>query len=113
MGSLASELRHRVVIQQYVDQRDQYNNSTGKVWSEYKTLWGKLSGFSGKDLIAAKAAGSEVIARLKLRKRDDITTEMRVLFKGKAYQITSPPMPDDRDGNTYMTLMLSLAEEPL
>lgn len=110
MKSLASELRHRVRIQHYVDQRDQYNNSTGKDWIDYKTLWGKFSGFSAKDLIAAKAASSEVIARLKLRKRDDITTEMRVIFKDQIYQITSPPMPDDGDGNTYMTLMLSLSE---
>jgi len=110
MNSLARELRHRVTVQEYTESRDQFNNSTGKAWVTYKTLWGKLSGFSGKDLIAAKAAGSEVIARLKLRKREDITTEMRVQFKGKIYQITSPPMPDDVDGNTYMTLMLSLVE---
>ena len=110
MSSLASELRHRVEVLEYAESRDQFNNSNGKAWATYKTLWGKLSGFSGKDLIAAKAAGSEVIARLKLRKREDITTEMRVQFKGKIYQITSRPMPDDLNGNTYMTLMLSLVE---
>ena len=110
MSSLASELRHRVEVLEYAESRDQFNNSNEKAWTTYKTLWGKLSGFSGKDLIAAKAAGSEVIARLKLRKREDITTKMRVQFKGKIYQITSPPMPDDLNGNTYMTLMLSLVE---
>jgi len=110
MNSIASELRHRVTVQEFVESRDQFNNSTGKAWVMYKTLWGKLSSFSGKDLIAAKAAGTEVVARLKLRKREDITTQMRVQFKGKTYQITSPPMPDDIDGNTYMTLMLSFVE---
>lgn len=53
MSSIASELRHRVTVQEFVESRDQFNNSTGKAWVTYKTLWGKLSGFSGKDLIHA------------------------------------------------------------
>ncbi|WP_180007716.1 phage head closure protein [Acinetobacter sp. YH16057] len=56
----------------------------------------------------AKAAGSETTARLKLRKRDDIDSSMRVLFDGQTFQIVSPPKPDNENGRIYMTLELSL-----
>ncbi|AXY57272.1 head-tail adaptor protein [Acinetobacter chinensis] len=110
MGYIANELRHRVQIQHFVEQRDGFNNVTSKEWETYKTLWGKISSFSGKDLIAAQAAGSQMTARLKLRKRSDITTEMRVLHGEVIYQIVSPPQPDDINGNIYMTVMLSVTE---
>ena len=65
---------------------------------------------SVKDSINAKAAGSETTARLKLRKRKDIDSGMRVLFDGQTFQIVSPPKPDNENGRIYMTLELSLVE---
>lgn len=78
--------------------------------TEFKKLWGKLDFLSVKDSINAKAAGSETTARLKLRKRKDIDTGMRVLFDGQTFQIVSPPKPDNENGRIYMTLELSLVE---
>ena len=52
----------------------------------------------------------ETTARLKLRKRKDIDTGMRVLFDGQTFQIVSPPKPDNENGRIYMTLELSLVE---
>ena len=72
-------LRHRVTIQHKTTVYDEYNYET-EAWTEYKKLWSKLEFLSVKDSINAKAAGSETTARLKLRKRGDIHTGMRVLF---------------------------------
>jgi SPP1 family predicted phage head-tail adaptor len=63
-----------------------------------------------KDSLTAKAAGSQTTARLKLRKRDDIDTSMRVLFDEQTFQIVSPPKPDNENSRIYMTLELSLVE---
>lgn len=109
MAQRAGELCHRVAIQQKTTVYDEYNYET-EAWTEFKRLWGKLDFLSVKDSINAKAAGSETTARLKLRKRKDIDTGMRVLFDGQTFQIVSPPKPDNENGRIYMTLELSLVE---
>lgn len=107
MAQRAGELCHRVTIQHKTTVYDEYNYET-EDWTEYKKLWSKLELLSVKDSLNAKAAGSEITARLKLRKRDDIDSGMRVLFDGQTFQIVSPPKPDNENGRIYMTLELSL-----
>ena len=97
------------IIEKFTTTYDEYNYET-EAWTEFKKLWGKLDFLSVKDSINAKAAGSETTARLKLRKRDDIDSSMRILFDGQAFQIVSPPKPDNENGRIYMTLELSLVE---
>jgi len=109
MAQRAGELCHRVTIQYKTTVYDDYNHET-EAWTEYKKLWSKLEFLSVKDSINAKAAGSQTTARLKLRKRDDIDSSMRVLFDGQTFQIVSPPKPDNENGRIYMTLELSLVE---
>ena len=109
MAQRAGELYHRVTIQHKTTTYDEYNYET-EAWIEYKKLWGKIDFLSVKDGLTAKAAGSETTARLKLRKRDDIDTGMRVLFDGQTFQTVSPPKPDNENGRIYMTLELSLVE---
>lgn len=107
MAQRAGELCHRVTIQHKTTVYDEYNYET-EAWTEYKKLWSKVTFLSVKDGLTAKAAGSETTARLKLRKRSDIDTGMRVLFDGQTFQIVSPPKPDNENGRIYMTLELSL-----
>lgn len=109
MSQRAGELCHRVTIQHKTTVYDEYNYET-EAWTEFKRLWGKISFLSVKDGLTAKAAGSETTARLKLRKRDDIDSCMRVSFDGQTFQIVSPPKPDNENGRIYMTLELSLVE---
>ncbi|WP_347464236.1 phage head closure protein [Acinetobacter thermotolerans] len=109
MAQRAGELCHRVTIQHKTTVYDEYNYET-EAWTEYKKLWSKVTFLSVKDGLTAKAAGSETTARLKLRKRKDIDSGMRVLFDGQTFQIVSPPKPDNENGRIYMTLELSLVE---
>lgn len=107
MGISAGELCHRVTIQSKTVTYDENNYET-ETWSEFKKLWAKVEFLSVKDSINAKASGSQTTARLKLRKRSDITTEMRVLWDGYTFQIVSPPKPDNVNGKIYMTLELAV-----
>lgn len=107
MGRKAGELRHRVEIQKKTGGRDDNNYPTPEVWETYKKLWSKLTPLSARDLIAAQAAQSETIARLKINYRTDIDTEMRVISKGRIYAITSPALDDPESGNEYCTFTLS------
>lgn len=109
MSQRAGELCHRVTIQHKTTTYDEYNYET-EAWTDFKELWSKLEFLSVKDSINAKASGSETTARLKLRKRTDITTLMRVVWSGQTFQIVSPPKPDNENAKIYMTLELSLVE---
>ena len=109
MSRRAGELCHRVTVQHKTTTYDEYNYET-EAWTEFKKLWGKIEFLSVKDSLTAKAAGSETTARLKLSKRDDIDSSMRVLFDGQTFQIVSPPKLDNENGRIYMTLELSLVE---
>jgi len=109
MTQRAGELCHRVTIQHKTTVYDEYNYET-EAWADFKPLWGRITFLSVKDGLTAKAAGSEATARLRLRKRKDIDTGMRVLFDGQTFQIVSPPKPDNENGRIYMTLELSLVE---
>lgn len=104
---LAQELCHRVTIQSKTVTYDENNYET-ETWAEFKKLWAKVEFLSVKDAINAKASGSQTTARLKLRQRSDINTEMRVLWDGYIFQIVSPPKPDNVNGKIYMTLELAV-----
>lgn len=108
MGQRAGELLHRVTIQHKITPVDENNNELEPIWSEYKKLWSKVEFLSVKDTLTAKAVGSETNARLKIRKRTDITTEMRVLWKDQTFQIVSPPKPDNENAEIYVTFELKL-----
>ena len=109
--SLASELRHRVVIQVKGPNRNADGYPTSVDWTEYKKLWAKVTHLSGKDLIAAQANQSKVVARLKLRYRKDINTTMRVVYKDQIYAIDSQALEDNNSGNEYITFLLSRGVE--
>lgn len=111
-GISAGELCHRVVIQRNLNEdRDEYGHEQPANWQVFLTLWAKVSPLSAKDLIAAQAAQSQVIARLKIRYRTDIDSDMRVVFRGETYAIDSPALNDDETGNIYSTFLLSKGVE--
>jgi|GEM_PF-392645 len=108
----AGELCHRVVIQRNVStERDEYNHEKPADWQVFLTLWAKVTPLSARDLFAAQAAQSQVVARLKIRYRTDIDSSMRVIFRGETYSIDSPALNDDETGNIYSTFLLSKGVE--
>ena len=112
MGIAAGELRHRVTIQAYADGgRDEDGFPTPSTWTDYVQLWAKITPLSSRDLIAAQAAQSEVVARMVVRHRTDITTDMRVVHRGRIYHIASEGLDDNENGLIYTTFQLSSGVE--
>lgn len=110
MAVSAGELRHRVIIQQYISagrDADGFDLSFG--WAQYVKVWAKVTPLSTKDLLSAQAAQSEVTARMKLRYRTgtDIDTTMRVIWKGRIFAIDSQGLDDNDTGMEYTTFNLS------
>lgn len=111
MTQNAGELRHRIMVQHFTSGRDEDGYPIPEQWVDYMPLWAKVTHLSGKDLIAAQASNSKIVARLKIRYREDIDTTMRVVYDNKIYSITGEPMPDAENGKIYMTIMLSAGIE--
>ncbi|WP_151742888.1 MULTISPECIES: phage head closure protein [unclassified Acinetobacter] len=107
MADLTPELCHRVTIQHYVaGGRDEDGFPIESSWQEYKKLWAKVTPHSAKDLMAAQADQSQVVARMKIRYREDINTEMQVIWKGRTFSIQSQALDDNETGNIYCTFLL-------
>lgn len=104
----AGELRHRITVQSITDGgRDEDGFEIESAWSDYIKLWAKITPLSSKDLISAQADQSEVVARMKIRYREDIDTTMRVIWKGRIFAISSQALDDNETGVTYSTFNLS------
>lgn len=102
----ASKLRHRITIRKM----DNTNNDYGEItnaWQDYLTLWADFKPLSVNAIVSSKAEGSKVIARCVIRYRRDIDETMQVLHEGTLYNIDGMPLPDDKTGKEYLTLMLT------
>lgn len=112
MTGLASELRHKVVIQTKVEGgRDEDGYELPNAWTTYKKLWAKVTPVAARDLAITQSELTEITARLKIRYRTDINTTMRVIWKDKIYSIQSEGLDDNVDGYTYTTFNLSSGVE--
>lgn len=84
--------QHRVRIQRLTDAQD----STGQPsqqWSDVATVWAEISLQSGVELVRANAEQAIVKANIRIRWRTGVTTAMRALCGGAAYNILTV-LPD-------------------
>lgn len=84
----SEELKHKVVIQKYVNIVND-NGFEEEIWEDYKTVWASVSNLYGREYFAAAAVQAEKTVKFTIRYTDEIDTSMRILFKGKQYNITS------------------------
>lgn len=101
----AGKLRHRIKIYEQMQSR----SKTGAVaikWEHILTIWGQFVPLSAKDVLTAKASGSQTVARLTIRYRGDIHSGQRVEHLGKHYEIDGEPLADNKSGLEYLTLTL-------
>lgn len=103
----AGRLRHRLAILFLTTEQNPVTGEMDKVWSEMETVWGSFDPYSTKDYIAAGSMQEQTLARAVIRYRDDVTSGMRILFRGNPYNIVGPPLPDPESGLEYLTLMLA------
>lgn len=97
-------LRHSVQLQERTDAQ---NGTTGEMqttWTTIATPWANISPMSGREFLAAGAEQSEVRGRITIRYRDDVTADMRIVYRGKYYNILAV-LPDNESGIEHLTLM--------
>ncbi|MFP6811885.1 MAG: phage head closure protein [Moraxella sp.] len=106
MALAAGKLRQRIIIRKQTDTPNDYGEPVGD-WQDHLTLWADFKPLSVNAIVSSKAEGSKVVARCVIRYRRDIDETMQVIHEGTLYNIDGMPLPDDKTGKEYLTLMLT------
>lgn len=105
MSIEAGRLRHKIELQKPV--RSQ--SSTGEMtttWTHVADLWASIEPLSAREFIAAQSIQSKVLARITIRHTSQIAADMRIVYRGKIYNIEGI-LPDKESGLEYFTLPVS------
>lgn len=87
-GMAISELRHRITFQKFTTVVNE-NGFETEVWEDYKTVWASVSNLTGREYYEAAAVQREETVKFTIRYLTGLTTDMRILFQDKQYNITS------------------------
>ncbi|MFR1708876.1 MAG: phage head closure protein [Clostridium sp.] len=82
------ELRHRIALQKFSTTINE-NGFEVEDWVEIKTVWAAVSNLKGKEFFEAATVQAEKTVKFTIRFIDCIDESVRILFKGKIYNITS------------------------
>lgn len=100
------KLRHRVTLQKVARVRDMATGGWRDAWVDHDKVWAGVEPLSAREFIAAQASQSEVTARIQIRYRSDVDATMRILYRGKVYNIHGV-LADPTSGLEYLTLPVS------
>lgn len=82
------DLRHRVTLQNLTSNV----NAAGfevEDWEDAATVWAAATNLHGREYFAAAAVQAENTVKFTIRYLPGIDTTMRILFRGKPYNITA------------------------
>ena len=81
------ELRHRITLEKLMATTNE-NGFEIEDWIEIKTVWAAVTNLKGKEFFEAAAVQAQKTVKFTIRFLDGLDESMRVLFKGKIYNIT-------------------------
>lgn len=81
-------LRERVTIQQATEVRNRLGETT-QTWSTFVERWASVDGLSGREVLLSGQQQTEVTHRVRMRYVDGLTQQMRLLWRGRVFEITS------------------------
>jgi SPP1 family predicted phage head-tail adaptor len=102
----AGQLRHHVTVQRIGYTQDPITGEMSPSWLDVMKVWASIEPLSAREFIAASASQSEVSARIVIRYQLGITSAMRVVHRGKIYNIEGV-LADKVSGQDYLTLPVS------
>jgi SPP1 family predicted phage head-tail adaptor len=86
----AGKLRHVITYQSKTQSLDEYGGPV-ETWATFATVRAAVSPLIGKDMIASMASQSTAEARVNHRFVTGITSAMRILWDGVAYEVVGEP----------------------
>lgn len=95
----AGTLKDRITIQRHTQAQDEWGSLIpgSEAWQEVAKIWSDVKHPSGLGAIKADADVSIVRASIRIRRRTDVDSGMRVLFGGAVYDIKAVLPGPSRD----------------
>jgi phage head-tail adaptor, putative, SPP1 family len=84
----SEELKNRITLQ-ILETITNENGFEVEAWTDFKDLWASVTNLHGREYFEASAVHTENTVKFNIRYTDEIDTTMRILFKGKQYNINS------------------------
>jgi len=89
-------MRHRITFQQYVSTEDELGQQIGQ-WTDFWTCWAMIKTIQGREYFAAGAERNEGTIRFIIRYTPGIDPAMRIVYKGRIFDIESVINDDERN----------------
>jgi len=83
----SGKLRYRITLRNKTTEADEIGQPI-ETWADLATVWADVRFLNGKEFITANKESAQDTASIRIRKRD-VSTDWRVLFDGKTYEITA------------------------
>ncbi|MBT2736162.1 phage head closure protein [Bacillus sp. ISL-7] len=93
------EFKHRIIFQQINIVKDELGQEL-KEWTDFKSVWCMIKTIQGREYLAAAATQNENTVRFVVRYASDIDSSMRIVYKGRLFEIVAPPINDDEQNKT-------------
>jgi SPP1 family predicted phage head-tail adaptor len=101
---LSNNLNSRITFLKTITIEDELGQEIDQEDVEYAACWADIKTMLGKEYFAAAAAQAERTYRFIIRYRSDITSDMKIKFKGRIFDITHPPI-NDGENNVTLTVI--------
>ncbi|APM39854.1 phage head closure protein [Clostridium kluyveri] len=95
------ELRHKITLQKLTTSTNE-NGFEEEVWEDYLAVWASVSNLYGREYFGAAAVQAEKTVKFAIRYLAGISSDMRILFEGIKYNITS--IDNIKYRNRYMEI---------
>lgn len=95
--------RHRITFLKPKTFVDEIGQETTE-WVEFKKAWAMIKTVKGSEYIAAGAERATIIYRFIIPYTTGITSDMRISYKGRTFDIIEPPINDDELNKTLTIL---------
>lgn len=82
----SSKLRQRITVQRKEMTRDGFGDPAVS-WVDVATLWAEVVDRSGKQVYETEQQIDTAYTRIRIRYRNDIMPQMRVVYRGEFYEI--------------------------
>lgn len=80
--------RHRITFQEFTETTNK-NGFPVQDWTDVKTVWTMIKTVSGREYYEAAATQNENTVRFVVRYTSGITPDMRIVYKGRPFDIVS------------------------
>lgn len=89
-------MRHRVTLRKKEIAEDALKQQS-EAWTDIATVWAAIEPLSGREYFAASQENTEVTTRITIRYLPGITTDLRVVFGGRVFEVLSAIDPGERN----------------